>query len=70
MAIDILSIPPISAKPERIFLEARRTISWQQIRLRLGNIKKTECLKSWIKTGLVVGWRKELILGINIIAKD
>ena len=40
------------------------------MRLRLGNIKKTKCLKLWIRTGLVVGWRKELILGINIIAKD
>jgi len=40
------------------------------MRLGPGNIKKTECLKSWIKTGLVVGWRKELILGINIIAKN
>ena len=29
-----------------------------------------ECLKSWIRTGLIAGWRKELILGINIIAKD
>ena len=70
MAIDILFIPPISAKPERIFSGARRTISWQQMRLGPGNIEKTECLKSWIRIGLVAGWRKELILGINIIAED
>jgi hAT family C-terminal dimerisation region len=70
MAINILSIPPISAKPERIFSGARRTISWQRIRLGPGNIEKTECLKSWIRTGLVAGWRKELILGIDIIAEN
>jgi len=70
MAIDILFIPPISAKPERIFSGARRMISWQRMRLGPGNIEKTECLKSWIRTGLVAGWRKELILGINIIAED
>jgi len=70
MAIDILSIPPMSAEPERIFLGARWAISWQRMRLGLGNIKKTECLKLWIRTGLVAGWRKELILGINIIAED
>ena len=40
------------------------------MRLGPGNIEKTECLKSWIRTGLVAGWRKELILGINIIAED
>jgi hAT family C-terminal dimerisation region len=70
MAINILSIPPISAKPERIFLGARRIISWQRIRLGLGNIEKTECLKLWIRTGLVAGWRKELILGIDIVAEN
>jgi hypothetical protein len=29
MAIDILSIPPMSAEPEYIFLGAWRMISWQ-----------------------------------------
>ena len=40
------------------------------MRLKLGNIEKMECLKSWIRTRLVAGWRKELILGINIAAKN
>ena len=32
--------------------------------MKLGpvNIERIECLKSWIRTGLVAGWRKELLL--------
>ena len=40
------------------------------MRLRLGNIKKIKYLKSQIRTGLIVGWRKELILDIDIIAEN
>ena len=65
MAIDILSIPPMSAEPERIFSGARRTISWTRMRLGPENIERIECLKSWIRTGLVAGWRKELVMRTN-----
>jgi len=34
------------------------------------NIEQTECLKSWIIIGLVAGWRKGPILGINIVAEN
>ena len=60
----------MSAKPEYIFLGTWRIISQQQIRLRPGNIKKTKYLKSQIKTELIIEWRKELILGINIVAEN
>jgi len=66
MAIDILSIPPMSAEPERIFSGARRTISWQRMKLGPVNIERIECLKSWIRTGLVAGWRQELMGRIDI----
>ena len=66
MAINILSIPPMLAKLEQIFSSAWRTISWQQIKLRLVNIKRIKCLKSWIRTGLVAGWRKELMMKLDI----
>lgn len=65
MAVDILSIPPMSAEPERIFSGARRTISWQRMKLGPVNIERIECLKSWIRTGLVAGWRKELLVECN-----
>jgi hypothetical protein len=58
MAVDILSIPPMSAEPERIFSGARRTISWQRMRLGIDTIQKTECLKSWIRSGITLGWHK------------
>src|SRR6266568_4989866 len=48
MAIDILSIPSMSAEAERIFSGARRTISWDCISLGSMNIERTECLKSWL----------------------
>ena len=46
MAIDILSIPPMSAKPERIFSSTQHTISWQRIKLKPVNIERIKCLKS------------------------
>ena len=68
MAIDLLSVPPMSAKPERIFLGARRTISWQRMSLGHVNIERTECLKSWIRGGIVSGWRRELL--VNVLEKE
>ena len=46
MAITILSIPPMSAEPERIFSGARRTITWCRFKLGADNIERSECLKS------------------------
>jgi len=59
MAIDILSIPPMSAEAERVFSGARRTISWDRFRLGHHNIERLECMKSWIRTGIVTAWRAE-----------
>jgi hypothetical protein len=53
MAIDILSIPAMSAEPERVFSGARRTISWERSRLGAETVEQTECLKHWIQSGLV-----------------
>jgi hAT family C-terminal dimerisation region len=54
MAIDILSIPAMSAEPERVFSGARRTISWERMQFGEANICKVECLKSWLRSGLTV----------------
>lgn len=45
IAIDILSIPPISNEPERVFSGARRTVSWNKGQLEPETIKIRECLK-------------------------
>lgn len=55
MAIDILSIPSMSAEAERVFSGARRTISWDRISLGSSNIERTECLKSWLRSNLTAG---------------
>ena len=49
MAINILSIPSMSAEVERVFSGARRTISWEQMRLGSERIENNECLKSFIR---------------------
>ncbi|KJZ67921.1 hypothetical protein HIM_12690 [Hirsutella minnesotensis 3608] len=68
MAMNILSAPPMSAEPERVFSGARRTISWERMRLESANIEKKECLKSWIGSGItedrfVVGDESLVLIG-------
>jgi len=53
MAIDILSIPAMSAEPERVFSGARRTISWDRSRLSPTTVEKVECLKHWLKSRIL-----------------
>ena len=53
MAIDIFSIPAMSDEPERVFLGARRTITWDRAQLAPKTIEKTECLKHWKRSGIL-----------------
>jgi hypothetical protein len=48
MALDILSIPAMSADPERLFSGAKITISDRRCRLGMPTIQALECLKSWL----------------------
>jgi hypothetical protein len=52
MAINILSIPAMSDEPERVFLGARRTISWERAQLGAENIERVECSKYWKRSGI------------------
>jgi hypothetical protein len=52
MAINILLIPAISDKSERVFSRARRTVSWEKTQIRAENLKKVECLKHWKRNGI------------------
>ena len=45
MAIDILSIPLISDKLERVFSKIRRTINWDRGQIKLGTMERKEYLK-------------------------
>lgn len=48
MAVDILSIPAMSAEPERLFSGAKIRITDRRNRLGSDVIEALECLKSWI----------------------
>jgi hypothetical protein len=49
MALDMLSIPAMSASPERLFSGAGITITERRNRLGNESIESLECLKSWYK---------------------
>jgi hypothetical protein len=49
MALDMLSIPAMSASPERLFSGAGMTITERRNRLGMNSIEALECLKSWYK---------------------
>ncbi|KAK2926576.1 hypothetical protein FoTM2_013467 [Fusarium oxysporum f. sp. vasinfectum] len=53
MAINVLSIAPMSDKAERVFSGARRTISFDRARLGAETIEMTECLGNWNKNDLI-----------------
>jgi hAT family C-terminal dimerisation region len=70
MAIDILSIPAMSAEPERVFSGARRTISWDRCQLGSRTIERGECMKSWIKSGITQGVPIELVEEVQDYASN
>jgi hypothetical protein len=49
MALDILSIPAMSAAPERLFSGAKITLTDRRNRLGIGSINALMCLQSWYK---------------------
>ena len=59
MAIDILSVPAMSAEPERVFSGARRRVSWERSRLGEENSERAECLKHWLRSGIIRTIRNE-----------
>jgi hypothetical protein len=53
MAICILSIPAESSEPERTFSGARRTCSWDRLRITCKTIEMIECTGNWLRQGLI-----------------
>ena len=66
MAIDILSIPSMSAEVERVFSGGRWTITWDRMKLGSMNIERTECLKSWLRSNITAGSR---LVAVDVVAK-
>ena len=61
MAIDVYSIPPMSAEAERVFSGARRQVDWARCRLKATTIETLECMKHWLTSGVTKGaYRNEL----------
>jgi hypothetical protein len=59
LALDILSIPAMSAEPERLFSSCKLLISDLRNKLGMDIIEAFECLKSWYK---IKGWEGEFKL--------
>jgi hypothetical protein len=53
MALDYLTIPAMSAEPERVFSSAKLTITDRRCILSDDAISALECLKSWSRDGLI-----------------
>jgi hypothetical protein len=53
MAIDILSIPPLSDKIEGVFSGVRRAIPWERGSLDMETVQIQELLGNWNKNGLL-----------------
>lgn len=62
MAIDILSIAPMSAETERLFSKSKATITDQRGSFSVETVNLLECLRSWDKSALVVPFEVRILL--------
>jgi hypothetical protein len=53
MAMDIFSIPAMSAEPERVFSLAGAMCSPRRNRLKAESIQACQCLRSWDNAGII-----------------
>jgi hypothetical protein len=53
MARDLFTIPAMSDEPERVFSSAGLMVTPSRGRLSAKAIGQTQCVKSWIKTGVI-----------------
>ena len=71
MALDLLSIPAMSAEPELLFSGIKITLQDRRNRLGIDIIEAIKCIKSWSKTHKVA-WVDDvgLVLDTAIIGED
>lgn len=67
MALEILSIPVMSAEPERIFSGARITLTDRRCSIGDEALAKLECMKSWIKDDFLPVTHPELQMIQNLL---
>jgi hAT family C-terminal dimerisation region len=67
MAINILSILAISAKVERVFSGARRTILWERLRLGARVVEQSKCLKGWLRQIVKSGGFATVDVAVEVI---
>ena len=60
MALDYLTIPAMSAEPERVFSGAKITLSDRRCRMGDDALEALECLQSWHRDGLIAGTREDI----------
>jgi hypothetical protein len=48
LAIEVLSIPGMSDKPERVFSGARRRVPWDRTKTSVNILEAVECSKDWM----------------------
>jgi hAT family C-terminal dimerisation region len=53
MALDILSIPSMSADPERLFSSGKNVLRDNRARLSSASLVALECIKSWEREGVI-----------------
>ncbi|KAM4060494.1 kinase [Hirsutella rhossiliensis] len=63
MALDVLSVPPMSDECERLFSSAKILLSDRRSRLKIDIIEASECLRSWASIPGFPALCKKLILG-------
>jgi hypothetical protein len=60
MALDYLTVPAMSAEPERVFSAAKLTLSDRRCRMGDDAVEALECLKSWQRDGLIAASRLDI----------
>ena len=55
MALDLLSVPAMSADTERLFSQAKLTITSQRCKLQDSTVEMLQCIRSWDKSPLLRG---------------
>jgi hypothetical protein len=57
MALEIFTIPAMSAEVERVFSSAKLTITDRRARRKVDIIEACECLNHWEGAGIIKDWK-------------